>query len=120
MNEMCEVIDREQIEMLRSLDDGEGAVLAEIINEFLVMSGPGRDQLLQGLGEGDGDALGRAAHTLKGASANVGATALADVCAELEMQARASQFEGAGALVERFEAEFARGMTALQSELSRT
>jgi len=120
MSETCEVIDREQIEMLRSLDDGEGAVLAEIIHEFLATSGPGRDRLLQGFGEGDSDVLGRAAHTLKGASANVGATALADVCAELEMQARAAQFEGAHALVERFEVEFARATTALQSELSRT
>ena len=33
-------------------------------------------------------ALERAAHTLKGASANVGASALAAVCAEIEMQAR--------------------------------
>ena len=41
------------------------------------------------LAEGDPQVVERAAHTLKGASANLGATTLADLCGELEALGRA-------------------------------
>ena len=57
--------------------------------------------------------LERAAYTLRGASANVGATALAAVCAEMEMQGRSAQLYTAAGLVERFDTESARVRDAL-------
>ncbi len=44
--------------------------------------------------KGTASALERTAHTLKGASANVGASGLADLCASLEGRARESQLAG--------------------------
>ena len=52
------------------------------------------------LGEGDCHAVERTAHTLKGASANVGATGLAEVCAQVEMRAREGQLGDTADLVE--------------------
>jgi HPt (histidine-containing phosphotransfer) domain-containing protein len=107
-------LDHSQIEFLLGLDDGEGVVLAEIVREYLIVSDEGYTELLRLVGEGDRDGIERTAHTLKGASANVGATGLADVCAGLEMRARQAQLSNAAELIEQFEDEFDRVRAALQ------
>jgi HPt (histidine-containing phosphotransfer) domain-containing protein len=107
-------LDHSQIEFLLSLDDGQGEALLEIVNEYLSVGDDLRAEILRLLGEGDRDALERTAHTLKGASANVGATGLADLCARLEMRAREDQLDDAAGLTEEFEAEFDRVLAALR------
>ena len=113
-------LDHSQIEFLLSLDDGQGEALAEIVDEYVTVSHQLRGEILRLLDEGDRDALERAAHTLKGASANVGAAGLADVCAGLEMRAREAQLDDAPELKEQFEAEFDRVRAALQVVTART
>jgi two-component system sensor histidine kinase/response regulator len=115
----CDPLDRSQIEFLLSLDDGEGEALAEIVQEYFILNGEGQAELLRLLSDGDSDALERMAHTLKGASANVGAIGLADVCADLETRARQAQLADAAELVEQFEAEFNRVRAALEVVLLR-
>lgn len=107
-------LDHSQIEFLVSLDDGQGEALAEIVDEYISVSDELREEILRQLGEGDRDRLERAAHTLKGASANVGATGLADICAGLEMRARESRLDDVAGLIEQFEAEFDGVLAALQ------
>ena len=116
---LSDPLDRAQIELLLSLDDGDGAALLEIVDEYLAMSEEGRVELLGCLGAGDAQGAERAAHTLKGASANVGATALAAVCAAMEARARQGQPQGAAQLTEQFESEFVRARSALQAVASR-
>ena len=119
MTTTTDPLDRSQIELLLSLDDGAGEALAEIVGEYRSASWQGRDDLRRELRDGDHTALARTAHSLKGASANVGAPDLAQVCAELEMHARQMELVGsdehadADALMERFEAEFTRVQVAL-------
>lgn len=74
-------LDRSQIEFLVSLDDGQAEVLAAIVREYLIVGEECSTELVRQLGEGDCRAVDRAAHALKGASANVGATGLTDVSA---------------------------------------
>src|SRR5271167_1414626 len=69
-------LDHSQIEFLLSLDDGQGEALAEIVQEYLLVCDEGYNELLRLVSEGDRAAIERTAHTLKGASANVGATGL--------------------------------------------
>ena len=40
-------LDRSQIELLRSLDDGDGAVLGEIIDQYLTQTAAGRGELVR-------------------------------------------------------------------------
>ncbi len=115
-----EPLDQSQIELLRSLDDGEGAVLGEIIEQYLAQTAEGRGELARVVDKGDTRALERAAHTLRGASANVGASALAAVCAEIETRGRLAQLDGTAGLVERFDAEFARVRDALSQVATRS
>ena len=91
---LSDPLDRAQIELLLSLDDGDGAALLEIVDEYLAMSEEGRVELLGCLRAGDAQGAERAAHTLKGASANVGAAPLAGVCAAMEARARQGQPQG--------------------------
>jgi CheY-like chemotaxis protein/HPt (histidine-containing phosphotransfer) domain-containing protein/two-component sensor histidine kinase len=107
-SDLREPLDASQIELLRSLDDGDGAVLREIIDQYLVQTAQGRGELARVVDAGDAEALERAAHMLRGASANVGATELAAVCAQIEAQARIAQFDDAAGLVARFDSELAR------------
>ena len=119
MSTTTDPLDRAQIDLLLSLDDGAGEALAEIVEEYRTMSWAGRDDLRRELRDADHTALARTAHALKGASANLGANDLAQVCAELERHARqvelvgSDEFDDANALMERFEAEFTRVQVAL-------
>ena len=107
-------LDQAQIEMLLSLDDGAGGVLGEIVGEYLAMAEAGRIDLFGALGQHDAHGVARAAHSLKGASANVGAEHLAEVCADIERFARADELGDIGASFGQFESEFARVMDALR------
>ena len=113
-----DALDPSQVELLRSLDDGEGVVLIEIIHEYLAQAEVGRGELARIVEVGDSRALERAAHSLRGASANIGATALADVCAEMEVQGRLEQLDATEQLVERFDSEYGRVRDALDHLLA--
>lgn len=64
-------------------------------------------------------ALGRAAHTLKGSSLNVGAKPLAELCARLEELGKAGDLTGAGDLVAQVQTEWERVTAALDAEENR-
>jgi HPt (histidine-containing phosphotransfer) domain-containing protein len=119
MSTTTDPLDREQIDLLLSLDDGAGHALAEIIGEYRTASWQGRQDLRRQLRVGDHTALATTVHALKGASANVGAQDLARVCAEIEMHARhvelvgVDEFADPDVLLERFETEFTRVQVAL-------
>ncbi len=106
-------LDQAQIELLRGLDDGEGAVLAEIVDQYLAQTVEGRGDLVRVTAQGDAQGLVQVAHKLRGASANVGAVVLAEICSELEAQGRSGRLDGTAALVARFDSEFARARDAL-------
>jgi two-component system, sensor histidine kinase and response regulator len=111
-------LDHTQIELLRSLDDGDGAVLGEIVDQYLTQTAEGRGELFRVVGEGDPHALERAAHALRGASANIGASTLAAICAEMETEGRSERLEGAAGLMAQFDAEFSRVRDALSHVLA--
>jgi two-component system, sensor histidine kinase and response regulator len=117
-DEAANPLDQTQIEFLRSLDDGDGAVLGEIVDQYLMQTIEGRGELFRVVGEGDSHALERAAHTLRGASANIGASALAAICAEMETEGRSERLESAAGLMEQFDAEFRRVRDALSHVLT--
>ncbi|MDR3575774.1 MAG: PAS domain S-box protein [Anaerolineaceae bacterium] len=65
----------------------------------------------------DTELLGRTAHTLKGNSNQMGAYTLAALCFDLEKIGKVKSTEGAGALIDRIECEFARVVNELESYL---
>ena len=106
-------IDHSQFDVLRSLDDGDGAVLTEIIQQFLAETDHAGSQLADSVSRGDFKTLERTAHTVKGASANLGATGLAMVCDQIETCGRQAELDLAAGLVKRFDLEVERVRQAL-------
>jgi HPt (histidine-containing phosphotransfer) domain-containing protein len=73
--------------------------------------------LREAAGEGDAHAIAELAHSLKGSSGTFGATALADICAELETAASSGNLATALRLIDTVGAGFDRASRALREEL---
>jgi HPt (histidine-containing phosphotransfer) domain-containing protein len=114
-------LDQDRIAILRELgpDDGRG-LLPEAVAAFR-RGLPERVAALQAaVDDGDGPALAQAAHALKGSAANIGAAAVAGICAELERLGRGGTADGGDPLVRRLEAELHRLDAELDAALEVT
>lgn len=94
------VLDMQVIEGLRELGGADDpGLLLEIIGMFLDDAPLRIREIEQGLASGDIKLLERAAHSLKSASANVGAMHLSSVCKRIEEIARHSKSDGIAELI---------------------
>jgi two-component system, sensor histidine kinase and response regulator len=114
------VLDEAVLTALRQL---QRAGRPDIVKRTIALYLASAPQLLQDLkiaADGrDVTGLGRASHTLKSSSANVGATRLATVCGELEALARSGMIVEACTLVARVVAEYSAAKAALGTHLDR-
>jgi HPt (histidine-containing phosphotransfer) domain-containing protein len=114
---LSDPLDRAAFERLRYLQDEEHNYLSELIATYLDSAPMLLDTLRTAIAGSDIPATQRAAHTLKGSSASLGAATLAAQCAELEMLARAGTLAGATEWLQKIEDEYARVKRALEMEL---
>ncbi|MDQ1479585.1 MAG: hypothetical protein QOI44_446, partial [Actinomycetota bacterium] len=112
------LLDPERLAMLRDLDDGDGALLAAIANEFSADALRQVERLREALSEGDPQAVERAAHSIKGSSANLGATRLAEITGHLESLGRGRALGGADAIVDDIVVELEKVRVALAELLA--
>ncbi len=107
------ILDPVRLALLRELDDGDGTLLTALVTEYRADSA----RLLAAIGgaidEGDPQIVEQAAHTLKGASANLGANDLAELAGTLEAFARAGALATGIELLESMRAEHRRACVAL-------
>jgi two-component system sensor histidine kinase/response regulator len=94
--------------VLLGLLDGDREAAGEIIADFLADVPQLIEALKQAVESGDHVGVRRQAHTLKGASANVGAQALRVLSARLEESAAAGSLENAPGLARDLQRSFAR------------
>jgi len=100
----------------RLMNDQEMARL--IVSTFL-QDVPEQLKVLRScLAAGDAPGVQLRAHTIKGASANLGAEALRAVALEMEMAAKAGNLAGAPAQLAKLEIQFVRLQQAIPKELS--
>ena len=111
-------LDRERFAVLRDLDTGDGELLGTLVYEFLKDGTQLLTDLRDAIAEGDPQAVERAGHTLKGASANLGAVRLARVCGKIEALGRAAALGTAPRLVDEAAAELERVRAALTLEIA--
>jgi HPt (histidine-containing phosphotransfer) domain-containing protein len=107
------VLDPDRIAMLRELDDGDGTLLPTIVDEYERDAAAQVAAMRAALDIADASALQRAAHTLKGASATLGAPTVAERCRDLEQAARDGQLDGAAARIADLDSELGRVRDAL-------
>jgi HPt (histidine-containing phosphotransfer) domain-containing protein len=109
-------IDPDAIANLRELNPGDnGEFLREIVGIYIEDTPKRIADLKACLASGDTSAFTRAAHTIKGSSANVGAQALKVVAERLEFLSRKEGLSAAAPLVAECEAEFARAASELRT-----
>jgi len=109
------VIDLAAIENLRALNPGDqDEFLREITGIFLEDTPKRIAELEQSLAAGDTAKFSRAAHSIKGSSANLGAAALRAVAEQLERQSHTEGLGGVASLLAGLRAEFSRAEAELR------
>jgi HPt (histidine-containing phosphotransfer) domain-containing protein len=107
----------EVVARLRALEEAtEPSLVSQIFTSFLSDGAERISILRRSLKAGDVELLRKTAHSLRGASANVGALHMADIAQQLEALGKSSNMAGEVALIEQLEAEFKRVKTRI-SEL---
>lgn len=108
------IIDPQAVENLRALNPGDNDAFLREIAAIFVEDTPMRiAELDQSLLAGDVSKFIRAAHSIKGSSANLGALGLRAVAEKLEHQARTQGLGNVIALIAQVKAEFGRARGAL-------
>jgi PAS domain S-box-containing protein len=93
------LLDLKALATIRELDDGEGAILAEVVGIFFSEVPRHLAALDAALKRNDGAELARVAHAFKSASGNVGAIGVVKLCRELERVGKSGQLADAAPLV---------------------
>jgi HPt (histidine-containing phosphotransfer) domain-containing protein len=95
-------------------------MLGKVIGVYLTTTPQLLTAMRDGMAQRNAEAVRQAAHSLKSASANLGAMGLAERCRALESQARAGGCPEPGAELEALEAEFQQVQRELEAELHRS
>jgi len=110
------VLDHKIIDRITALQrDGKPDLLAHLIGLFLASVPRLLSEIEFGLTAGDAAQVRRAVHTLKSSSANLGGTALAKLCGELEAEARDDALPSVAARVDVLHFELDGVIAALRS-----
>jgi PAS domain S-box-containing protein len=112
------VIEQERLEVLRDLDSGDGDLLSLLVREYVEDGTRLLAALREALAEGDPHQVERNAHTLKGASANLGAARIVRIASRLEALGRAGALGTVGRLLDEADDEFALVRAALAVEVA--
>ena len=95
----------------------EGHVVAELVGLFIEHAPPKITAIREAIAGGDAEAAKRAAHSLKGSSANVGARGMQQVCEQIEQAAAGGVLSQAPALLAQLEEESVVVAAALRAEV---
>ena len=107
-------LDEALLEELRNILDEEFPAL---INTYIQDSGVRLDDLRQAFARGDADAVRKSAHSLKGASANLGLVHLSELCLVLEEAAREGALAGQEPCLLLIQQEQQRAVVLLRDRL---
>jgi CheY-like chemotaxis protein/signal transduction histidine kinase len=111
-------VDRQVLQELRELDPTSGAtVLKEIVVSYCACSTKLMLQLRSAVADVDRALIEQAAHSMKGASSQIGALRLAGICDQLIASATSPDCNDCHALCERIAIEHSSVITALDKEL---
>ncbi|MEM6456336.1 MAG: response regulator [Acidobacteriota bacterium] len=110
-------LDRQRLASLRALQEATGKdVVGPLIDLYLQQTPEKLTALWQLLAAGDAPQFERQAHSLKGSSANLGANAMAGICAQLEAHGRRGALHRMEPLLLRLQTAFEQVRQALQLE----
>lgn len=100
---MQTIVDTQTLEMLQA---ALGEELRELVDELFKDVPIKLQEMKAHCAQGDGDALAKTAHVIKGSSGNLGASALAEACAQLEAAAGEGDVSRWEPIIAQVEAQF--------------
>ncbi|MDH5740349.1 MAG: ATP-binding protein [Nitrospira sp.] len=113
-------IDQSALAAIRALQrPGHPDILARIVSQYVETSREIVDQIRRAVASKDAAVLRASAHRLKSSSAQLGASALAADCRELEMMGASQEFDRAGEVLNQFNQHYEAACAALQEELTK-
>ena len=111
-------IDPKKIEELKELvDEDDPGFLIELIEDYMDNSEENLKAIRYAIQAKDTVTVGRTAHTLKGASSNIGAVNMTELSKQLEHLGTEETLEGAVDLIDRLDVEFVEVKSELEKEL---
>ncbi len=111
-------IDPQKIEELKELvDEDDPGFLIELIEDYMDNSEENLKAIRYAIQAKDTVTVVRTAHTLKGASSNIGAVNMTELSKQLEHLGREEILEGALELIDRLDVEFVEVKSELEKEL---
>ena len=110
-------IDRQRLDELKELGEGEDGFLRTIITQYLDDTRVRIATIEQCVNQLDAGGLRTAAHGLKGSSANLGATTLVNLAQQLQLAAESKAFTRAADLLPELVREFTSVAQELDAEL---
>ncbi len=110
-------LDAKALANIRELDDGEGAILAEVIAIFFDETPRHLEGLRNAFSAKDARELARVAHAFKSASGNVGATSVVKLCKELERVGRSGELADVPPLLREIEQQVEAVRPLLKAEM---
>jgi HPt (histidine-containing phosphotransfer) domain-containing protein len=113
------VIDRELLANLIDLMEGDRELVIEVMDLFLEDAPQRIEAIVTAVDDGDPGELMRAAHSLKGSAANLGARGLSGLCANLEHRGRKGSVAGTQMICTALHREFDAVRAALVAERDR-
>ncbi|RMH69745.1 MAG: Hpt domain-containing protein [Gemmatimonadetes bacterium] len=99
---MSVLLDMDVINDLIELGDGDTEFITDLIQTFLTDAEETIPQLKAAIEAGDAEKIRRIAHSLKGASANIGGIGIAEVGEQIEQKGRDGDLAGVATLFEEF------------------
>ena len=115
-----DVLDQQVLDQLKELQNSDNPdLLARVLTLYMQESPKEMARLAEAVSNNDADAVGNAAHSLKSSSGNVGATAMTQLCTQLQSAGRSGDLDFASELYPQIVAEQQRVQTALKQKLQR-
>ena len=97
-----------EISRLQEIFEDDTAGIAELLNAAMDTGAGHQAALRDGIGRSDLESVMRAAHAIKGSSANVGGNEVAEVAGRIEAAARAQTWEGIAADADALDVAYER------------
>ncbi len=108
-------IDSDAIQKIRSMDaKGNDALLKRVVSQFVTTAPPLAATIREKFDAGDGEALWRAAHSLKSSAAALGANQLSKHCQDIESLAREAGPQHVEGLLDMLDTELAAATQRLR------
>ncbi|MCB0722047.1 MAG: Hpt domain-containing protein [Ignavibacteriae bacterium] len=99
-----ELVDMNVIEGLKELGDGDtDSFFKEIVELYIDQAVGLINEIKELAASGDAEKLGKTAHTLKGASLNVGSKLFAEVCKTIELAGKQNNLAEIGSEVDKLD-----------------